>query len=130
MRCTIFCIPDNENGLNLSSSISRRIIGVRRFFRCDSTASASSFLVVLDLSKDLPICIEMDGSADLKSLYQISVAGNFPDPEVSACNIDPRSAKFVTPIVIPRNSRAGLSFALAPCYGCDHRNCPGVTPRI
>jgi hypothetical protein len=46
----------------------------------------------------------MDGTADLKSLYQISVAGNFPDPEVSACNIDPRSAKFVTPIVIPRRT--------------------------
>jgi len=28
MRCTIFCIPENENGLNLSSSTSRRIIGV------------------------------------------------------------------------------------------------------
>ena len=26
--------------------------------------------------------------------------------------------------------RAGPSLALAPCYGSDHRNCPGVMPRI
>ena len=40
------------------------------------------------------------------------------------------SAKFMTPIVIPPNSRTGPLLELAPCYGCDHRNCPGVMPRI